>query len=146
MLVGEAPGADEVEEGEPLVGTAGRRLGSVLADVGVDRDRLYVTNAVKVRPEGGAAPRQPAVDAWWPVFEAELEAADPDVVVTLGDTESRELLSTDEEIAEIRGRPVERGGRTVVPTVHPAATFYDESRRGTLEADLRTALEETDDG
>lgn len=144
MLVGEAPGAQEVEDGRPFVGNAGRRLDSILEDIGVDRDRLYVTNAVKVRPEDNATPRRPALDAWWPVFEAELAAVDPDVVVTLGNTATRELLSTDEGITALHGRSVERDGRTVVPTFHPAATFYDESKRDDLEADLRAALTESD--
>ena len=145
MLVGEAPGAQEVEDGRPFVGNAGRRLDSVLEDIGVDRDRLYVTNVVKARPEDNSTPRRPALDAWWPVFEAELEAVDPDLVVTLGNTATRQVLSTDEGITALRGQRIEHQGRTVVPTYHPAATFYDESKRGVLEEDLRTALTGTGD-
>lgn len=142
MLVGEAPGADEVAEGVPFVGNAGRRLDSMLEDVGVDRDRLYLTNAVKVRPEGNATPERGALDAWVPVLEAEIERVDPELVVTLGSVASRELLSVEEGVTEIHGQTFERGGRTVVPTFHPAATFYDESKKQVLEDDLRAALQD----
>lgn len=142
MLVGEAPGEQEVEEGEPFVGNAGRRLDSILGDAGIDRDQLYVTNLVKVRAEGDADPTSDAIDAWRPVLSAELEAVDPDVVVPLGNFATHELLGIDDGISEVRGEPVEREGRTVVPTFHPAATFYDESKRPPLEDDLRVAARE----
>lgn len=142
MLIGEAPGEREIAEGVPFVGNAGRRLGSILEDVGIDRDELYVTNLVKVRVEGNADPTRDAIDAWRPVLSAELEAVDPDVVVPLGNFATHELLPVDDGISEIRGDPVELDGRTVVPTFHPAATFYDESKRPPLEEDLRTAARE----
>jgi len=140
MLVGEAPGETEVEQGRPFVGNAGRRLDSILDDISVDREALYVTNLVKVRPEGNTDPRQGEIDAWWPVLQAELETVDPDVVVPLGSFASRELLSVDGGITELRGETFERDGRAILPTFHPAATFYDESKRSPLEGDLRNAL------
>lgn len=141
MLVGEAPGADEVEQGEPFVGSAGKRLDSILEDLGVDRDELYVTNVVKVRPPENRTPRKGEIDAWMPVFEAEIEAIDPDSIVPLGTTAARAVLGTSDGITDLRGTTQEKQGRRVMPTFHPAATFYDSSKRPDLEADLERAFE-----
>lgn len=142
MVVGEAPGADEVEQGEPFVGSAGQRLDSLLGDLGVVREELYVTNVVKVRPPENRTPRKGEIDAWLPVFEAELDRVDPAVVVPLGTTAARAVLDTSEGITELRGKTAERDGRRVMPTFHPAATFYDESKRPDLEDDLERAFAE----
>lgn len=142
VIVGEAPGADEVTEGEPFVGNAGRRLDSFLAAAGIDREECYLTNVVKVRPPGNRDPRVGEVGAWLPVLDAELDRIDPAVVLTLGNAATRAVLDTDAGITDLRGRTYERDGRTVVPTFHPAATFYDEGKREAIEADLETVVEE----
>ena len=141
MLVGEAPGAEEVAAGEPFVGNAGKRLDSILEDLGVDRDELYVTNLVKVRPPENRDPHVAEVEAWRPVLDAELDRVKPDVVVTLGSFASRELLGVDDPISDLQGREYDRDGYTVRPTFHPAATFYDERKRPALESDLRAAFD-----
>ena len=141
MLVGEAPGGDEVEQGEPFVGSAGKRLDSILSDLGVERDELYVTNVVKVRPPENRTPRKGEIDAWMPVFEAELDRVDPGAVIPMGTTAARAVLGTSEGITDLHGEPQERDGRRVIPTFHPAATFYDTSKRPDLENDLRRAFE-----
>lgn len=140
-LVGEAPGANEVEEGAPFVGNAGRRLDSILSDLGVDRDELYVTNVVKVRPPENRDPHVAEVEAWRPVLDAELDRVDPDAVIALGSFAARELLDADDPVSDLRGDAYDRDGYTVYPTFHPAATFYDESKRETIEADLRAAFD-----
>ena len=141
ILVGEAPGEREVEEGAPFVGPSGGRLDSALEAAGVDRDDLYVTNLVKVRPPENRDPHRDEIDAWLPVLEAEIERVDPDVVVPLGSFAARELLDTDENVSDLRGRTFERDGYDIAPTYHPAATFYGEDKREALEADLRAALD-----
>jgi len=141
MVVGEAPGAEEIEQGEPFVGNAGRRLDAFLEAAGIDREACYLTNVVKVRPPENRAPRVGEVRDWRPVLAAELERVDPAVVVTLGNAATRALLDSDEGITRLRGRTYERDGRVVVPTFHPAATFYDESKREAIAADLATAAE-----
>ncbi|WP_435346355.1 uracil-DNA glycosylase [Haloarchaeobius sp. HRN-SO-5] len=141
MLVGEAPGETEVEEGEPFVGRAGGLLDSTLNKLGVDRASLYLTNVVKVRPPENRTPRVAEIEAWLPVLDAEIEAVDPVVVVSLGATATRALLDTDETMESVHGRRFERDGRTVVPAYHPAAYFYDRSKRAAFEADLESAFD-----
>lgn len=141
VLVGEAPGATEVTEGEPFVGQAGRRLDSALESLDVDRADLYLTNVVKVRPPENRTPRVGEIDAWAPVLSAELDRVDPVVVVPLGTTATQAVLDTDEGVTALHGQVVERDGRVVVPTFHPAATFYDDSKTDAIIEDIRTALE-----
>lgn len=140
MLVGEAPGATEVSEGEPFVGQAGTRLDAALEAIGVDRADLYITNVVKTRPPENRTPLVGEIDAWLPVLEAEIEYVDPDTIVPMGNTATRALLDTEEGITAIHGREFERDGRIVIPTFHPAALLYDDSKVTALEEDLRTAL------
>lgn len=140
VLVGEAPGATEVEQGVPFVGQAGTQLDRALEQAGVDRADLYVTNLVKVRPPGNRTPHSDEIEAWRPLLDAEIERVDPDVVVPMGTTATRELLDTEEGITDLHGRRFERDGRTVVPTYHPAAVLYDRSKLSALEDDIVVAL------
>ena len=141
MLVGEAPGGQEVEEGEPFVGQAGEQLDRALESIGHDRRDLYITNLVKVRPPENRDPHVAEIEAWWPVLEAEIERVDPTVIVPLGSFATAEILDTDETITDLHGREFEREGRIVVPSFHPAAALYDRSKVDAIESDLATALE-----
>ncbi|NHN49770.1 uracil-DNA glycosylase [Halostella sp. JP-L12] len=143
MLVGEAPGGNEVKQGEPFVGQAGQQLDRILEDIGIAREDLYVTNLVKVRPPENRDPYVEEIDAWRPVMEAELDRVDPDVVVPLGSFATQEILDTDETITDLRGETFERGGRLVRPTFHPAAALYDRSKLPQITEDLERALTES---
>lgn len=144
MLIGEAPGEQEVEQGEPFVGPAGGRLNSILESVGIERDDLYLTNLVKVRPPENRDPHQEEIEAWRPVLDAEIERVDPIGIITLGTVATHALLDTDTNMSDIHGRSTERDGHTIIPTYHPAATFYDDSVQQKIEADVRTAAEKTE--
>lgn len=137
MFVGEAPGADEVEQGEPFVGRAGKRLNEILQDIGVDRSEIYVTNLVKIRPPDNRDPKSDEIDAWKPLLEREIKRVDPETIVTLGNFPSRELLGVKQGITSIHGKVFHRNGRRIVPVYHPAATLYDRSKGPDLEDDLR---------
>jgi uracil-DNA glycosylase family protein len=152
MLVGEQPGDREDEQGEPFVGPAGRVLDEALAEAGIDRSAAYLTNAVKhFRFEQRGKRRihqKPDVrhlSACHPWLEAELEAVAPGVVVAMGATAARAVLSRNVKIGEVRGRLLEEPARPVVVTTHPSAVLrlrgrdgYDEAF-GSLVADLRLA-------
>lgn len=146
MLVGEAPGANEVEEREPFVGRAGDKLDDILHRIGVDRSELYITNLVKVRPPENRDPKKGEMDAWRPLLEKEIEDVDPDFVLTLGNFPSREILGVDEGITSIHGRIYTREGRKIMPVYHPAATLYDRSKTPDLEEDLRKAFGKEETG
>lgn len=146
MVIGEAPGANEVEEGEPFVGRAGEKLDDVLHNIGVDRSELYITNLVKVRPPDNRDPKKDEIKAWKPLLDREIEEVDPDIILTLGNFASREMLGTKKGISSIHGRIFSREGRKIMPVYHPAATLYDRSKTPDLEKDLRKAFGNEDTG
>ena len=154
MLVGEQPGDKEDLAGEPFVGPAGRVLDQALEAAGIDREDVYVTNAVKhFRFEERSKRRihrKPDIGhitACRPWLEAEFAAVRPDVVVCLGATAARAVLGRVVKIGAERGTPLEIEGRTIVVTIHPSAVLRlrDSGERSaataSLAADLRVAAE-----
>lgn len=146
ILIGEAPGANEVEKGEPFVGQAGSELDKVLHKMGVEREDIYITNLVKVRPPENRDPKKDEIEAWAPLLEEEIEDVDPEMIVTLGNFASREMLDTRKGISSIHGRIFSRNGRKIMPVYHPAAVLYDRSKEEDLEQDLRKAFGKQDTG
>ena len=153
MLVGEQPGDQEDRAGEPFVGPAGRVLDDALREAGIERQDIYVTNAVKhFRHEQRGKrrihrkPELRHLVACHPWLEAELAAVDPPVVVCLGATAGRSVLGRPVRIGAERGKVLdELPGRAVVITTHPSALLrvrgkggWDEAFAGLVE-DLRTA-------
>ena len=132
VLVGEQPGHEEDLAGRPFVGPAGRLLDRALASAGLDRSRLYVTNAVKhfkwKKERSGAKrriherPAQSEVEACRPWLEQELWLIRPEVIVCLGVTAAQSVLQRRVTISASRGEPLTspEGYRTFV-TIHPSA-------------------------
>jgi uracil-DNA glycosylase family protein len=156
MLVGEQPGDREDLAGHPFVGPAGRVLDEALAAAGIDRDGVYVTNAVKHfkwRSRGKRRihdkPNRMEVAACRPWLDGELAAVHPRVLVLLGATAAQALLGTAFRVTRERGRPIAgtEFAEQVVATVHPSAVvrIRDRAERAEAErelaADLRTAVE-----
>jgi DNA polymerase len=130
MFVGEAPGRDEDLQGEPFVGRSGQLLDRLMAEeLGIDRGRCYIANVVKCRPPDNRDPRPDEIASCRPYLSAQLELIRPKVVVTLGNFATKLLLDSAQGIRALRGRVFERGGRSLVPTYHPAYVL-----RGTGEA------------
>ena len=135
MLVGEQPGDKEDLAGEPFVGPAGRVLDDALREAGIDRDTVYVTNAVKHfrhHREGKRrihdTPSTGQIVACHPWLEAELAAVRPRVVVCLGATAVRSVFGRPLPVQAQRGRVQEHDGRSVVVTVHPSALLRSRGR------------------
>ena len=146
MLIGEAPGANEVKQKEPFVGRAGKRMEDVLSDIGVDRSELYITNLVKVRPPDNRDPKNEEIKGWAPLLEEEIENVDPDIIITLGNFPSKYMLDTSKGISQIHGRIFTREGQKIMPVFHPAATLYDRSKGPELEKDFRKAFGKENSG
>ena len=143
LFVGEAPGEREDAEGEPFVGRSGAVLDEVLRDNGLARNDVRITNCVRCRPPGNRDPTAEELDNCRGYLEAEIEAVDPDVLVTLGKVPSQHLLGRDVAITSEAGsvEAAELGGATreVLLCVHPAASLYDRSQRETLERAIEKA-------
>jgi DNA polymerase len=152
MLVGEQPGDQEDRHGSPFVGGAGRLLDQCLAEVGLPREELWLTNAVKhfKFEERGKrrihkTPSTTEVQACFPWLEAELETVGPEMVVCLGATATRALLGSKVAVRRDRGKVfASRWAPWVMPTFHPSALLRapeghrDEAREAFL-ADLALA-------
>ena len=124
VFVGEAPGRDEDLKGEPFVGRSGQLLDRlVLEEIGLTRDRFYITNVVKSRPPGNRDPRPDEIEACRPWLERQLDLIDPIVVVTLGNFASKLLLATSDGITKLRGRTYPYRNGVLIPTFHPAAVL-----------------------
>ena len=159
MLVGEQPGDREDLAGRPFVGPAGRMLDRALAEAGLEREELYVTNAVKHfknEPRGKRRihkkPSHAEIDACHRWLERELELVGPRLIVALGATAARALLGRATPIERNRGRLLERaGGGRVLITVHPSSLLrlpdgYRAAAYRRFVADLRKAAGKAADG
>ena len=153
MFVGEQPGDQEDRQGEPFVGPAGALLDKALADAGIPRNEVYVTNAVKHfkwEPRGKRRihkkPRISEIKACRPWLEAELRAVTPDVVVCLGASAAQAVLGPQFKLMQQRGQVLSSTlAPRVLATIHPSAVLRapdSEGRRLAFEslvADLKVA-------
>ena len=147
VIVGEAPGAAEDKAGRPFVGRAGKLLDELLAEAGLVRDDVFITNVVKARPPGNRDPRQPEVDHHLPWLVRQLEVIEPELLVPLG----RHALShfaPGAKISEVHGTVIENEGVRLFPMLHPAAAFHRPPLRESLFKDARalTAILDTPQG
>jgi len=143
VFVGEGPGAEEDARGEPFVGRSGDVLNGALADHGLRRRDVRITNCVRCRPPDNRDPTGEELANCRPYLERELDLIDPDVVVALGKVPAQHLLGRDVAVTSEAGtvESVELGSarRDVLICVHPAATLYDRSQEATFEAAIETA-------
>jgi DNA polymerase len=141
MLVGEAPGFHEDQQGIPFVGRAGQLLDELLAEIGLDRGDVFVANVLKHRPPGNRDPAPEEIEACKPHLFRQIELIEPRVICTLGNFATKLLTGSPRGIMSVRGRPQERelSGRTVrlYPILHPAAALRGEGARRQLQEDLR---------
>jgi DNA polymerase len=139
VLIGEAPGKNEDEQGKPFVGAAGKFLNEMLASAGMNREDVYITNIVKYRPPNNRDPLPEEKKAFWPYLLEQLQIIEPKIVVTLG-RHSMEYFLPGQYISKIHGQPkrIQFGDHkiVIVPLYHPAAALYNGSMRQTLIDDF----------
>ena len=121
MFIGEGPGFNEDQQGLPFVGRSGQLLDTLLEEIGLHREDVYIANVVKCRPPGNRDPRPDEIDACKGYLRKQLEFIQPRVVVTLGNFSTKLLLKTTTGITKLRGHAYPWWGRHLVPTFHPAA-------------------------
>ena len=136
LLVGEAPGASEDKQGRPFVGRSGKLLDQLLAEAGLVRDDVFITNVVKARPPGNRDPRAVEVAHHMPWLETQLALIQPALVVPLG-RHALAHFSDDAKISQVHGSEVTERGRSLFPLYHPAAALHNQSLRETLFEDAR---------
>ncbi len=121
LFVGEAPGAEEDERGEPFVGQAGKLLDAMLAAIGLNRgENVYIANSVKCRPPANRTPEPEETALCWPYLARQIALLRPKLIVALGRPAAQTLLGTEVKIGAARGQLFEHGGIPLIVTYHPA--------------------------
>ena len=124
MLIGEAPGANEDQEGIPFVGRAGALLDKMLASIDLDRKKVYVSNIVNYRPPENRKPTEEEVKRYLPFITKHIEIINPRILILLGSTAMNALIGNDHVISKMRGKWIEKkiGGcnTSIIITFHPA--------------------------
>lgn len=147
MFIGEGPGFHEDVQGLPFVGQAGQLLNDLLAEIGLKREDVYITNVVKCRPPDNRDPQPDEIGECSKYLDRQIELIDPRVIVTLGRF-SMDRFFPGQRISKIHGMPRSIGRRTVLPMYHPAAALHQPSLRQTLSDDfakIRVAAEAVQD-
>ena len=121
MFIGEAPGFHEDKQGEPFVGAAGQLLTKLLADIGLQRSDVRITNVLLCRPPGNRDPMPDEIESCKPWLKEQIELVDPRIIVTLGNFSTQLLLGRKIGISKVRGQRFDWRGRVLIPTYHPAA-------------------------
>jgi DNA polymerase len=141
MFVGEAPGANEDQQGLPFVGQAGKLLEKLLGEIGLERGDVFIANTLKCRPPGNRDPYPHELEACRHYLESQLELIAPTMICTLGNFATKLLRSDPTGISRLHGQDEIRviGTRAVrlYPIYHPAAALYTPSMLETLRADFQ---------
>ena len=143
VVVGEAPGADEDREGEPFVGRSGKLLDETLREHGLDREGVRITNCNRCRPPENRDPTKAERENCREYLEREIDAIDPELILTVGKVPSSHLLERDvavtKEAGTVEEHPIAGAPRRVMICVHPAASFYDRGQADVLDATVAKA-------
>jgi len=120
MFIGEAPGAEEDQQGEPFVGAAGQLLNRLLERLGLKRAEVYITNVAKCRPPNNRNPDAEEIAACRPFLVQQIQAVRPRVIVTLGAVATHALLAAKASLNRLRGQWQQFQDIPVMPTFHPS--------------------------
>lgn len=140
MVIGEAPGKNEDEQGLPFVGRAGSILDEALEKAGKKREDVFITNVVKCRPPNNRDPRKKEVESCNEYLEKQIKTVDPDIILPVGNHALQRVLGK-KKISQHRGKIYKKNGRKYMPTYHPAATIYNRKIRPRFEKDIQKAFE-----
>ena len=140
MLVGEAPGSEEDQQGKPFVGRAGQLLDKMLAAIGLDRTKVFIVNTVPWRPPGNREPAPDEMALCRPFLERQVELVAPRLLVTLGNVPTKSLFGTATGIVRMRGQWKELtiGSHTVpaLATFHPAYLLRQPAQKALAWRDM----------
>ena len=142
LFVGEGPGAEEDERGEPFVGQAGKLLDNMLAAIALKRgNNVYIANVVKCRPPGNRTPEPADARACEPYLTRQIELIRPRLIVALGKVAAQNLLGLEATLASLRGRVHQVRGTPLIVTYHPAYLLRNLVDKSKSWEDLCFAVE-----
>ena len=140
MFVGEGPGADEDEQGEPFVGRAGQLLNNMIAAMGIKREDVYIANVVKCRPPGNRTPERDECDTCSPFLLKQIETVKPKIIVALGAVAAKTLLAVNDSMANLRGHIYDFKNTKLAVTYHPAYLLRDPRQKAEAWKDLQMVM------
>jgi DNA polymerase len=141
VFVGEAPGADEDEQGRPFVGRAGQLLTRMIRKMGYAREDVYIANILKCRPPGNRDPLPEEVQCCFPHLAMQVEIIKPKVIVALGKHAAHTLLDVKTPITKLRGKWGNFRGIPVMPTFHPSYLLRAPNKSWDVWEDMQKVLE-----
>ena len=145
MLIGEAPGANEDDEGLPFVGRAGMLLDKMLAAINLDRKKVYISNIVNYRPPENRRPTDEEIKRYLPFITKHIEIINPKILVLLGSTAMHALIGNDVVISKMRGKWIEKEfgncKTSVIITFHPAFLMRQPAQKKMSWIDLKMIRE-----
>ena len=141
MLIGEAPGSNEDQEGLPFVGRAGTLLDKMLASIDLDRKNVYISNIINYRPPENRRPTDEEMNRYLPFIKKHIEIINPKILVLLGSTAMNVLIGKDVVISKVRGQWIEREfgqcKTSVIVTFHPAFLMRQPTQKKLAWIDLK---------
>ena len=141
MLIGEAPGANEDEEGLPFVGRAGALLDKMLASINLDRKKVYISNIINYRPPDNRRPTDEEIKRYLPFIIKHIEIINPKILVLLGSTAMNALIGNEVVISKMRGKWIEKKfgncKTSVLITFHPAFLMRQPAQKKMAWIDLK---------
>jgi len=141
MLIGEAPGANEDEEGLPFVGRAGALLDKMLAAIDLDRKKVYISNIINYRPPDNRRPTDEEIKRYLPFITKHIEIISPKILVLLGSTAMNALIGNEVVISKMRGKWIEKKfgncKTSVIITFHPAFLMRQPAQKKMAWIDLK---------
>ena len=141
MLIGEAPGSNEDQEGLPFVGRAGALLDKMLDSINLDRKNIYITNVINYRPPENRSPTEEEIKRYLPYLKKHIEIIDPKIVVLLGSSAMNALIGKEKVISEVRGKWMEKiigkCKTSIIVTFHPAFLMRQPTQKKMAWIDLK---------
>lgn len=142
MFVGEGPGQDEDQQGEPFVGAAGQLLTRIIQAIGLTREAVYIANVVKCRPPRNRTPEAAEIAVCRTFLERQIRAVQPQFICALGGVAAQSLLASDAPISRLRGRFHDYRGIRLLPTFHPAYLLRNPEKKREVWEDMKLLMQE----
>ena len=142
MFIGEAPGADEDQQGEPFVGRAGQLLNNMIKAMGLRREDIYIANIIKCRPPGNRTPERDECETCSPFLMRQIATIRPKVLVALGAVAAKTLLAINAPMSELRGKWYDFRGTKLAVTYHPAFLLRDPRQKKEAWKDLQMVMKD----
>lgn len=140
MVIGEAPGQSEDEQGKPFVGKAGQLLTEMLRAIGLERDEVFITNILKCRPPNNRDPKPDEAERCGAYLSRQIALIRPKLILSVGRISAQTLLKTDAPIGKLRGRVHDLNGTPLIVVYHPAYLLRSPLEKRKAWLDLQFAL------